>query len=108
MHAEKPSAARVARQINVTDVEIAGTWMPCEYIEDRSGRVRVVMLADVDFDEPARSAVWHLTLAASVAHRLEQIEPSRKLTVRIAMADRTVADWSFQQRLKRHLLTRDE
>lgn len=108
MHAEKQSAARVPREINVTDVEIAGNWMPCEYLKDRAGRVRVVMLADVDFEEPARSAVWHSTLAAAAAYRFEQIEPCRKMTLRVPRADRPIADCSFQQRLKRHLVARDE
>jgi hypothetical protein len=107
MQTEKVLAAEVDRKINVTDIEIAGAWMPCEYVQDRVGRVRVVMLADVDFDEPARGAVWHLTLEAAAAFRFDRIEPCRKLTLRVSQAGRPIDECSFQQRLKRDLIARD-
>ena len=107
MQTEKLPAAEVDRKINVTDVEINGAWMPCEYVQDRAGRVRVVMLADVDFGEPARRAAWHLTVEAAAAFRFDRIEPCRKLTVRVPQAGRPIDECSFQQRLKRDLIAKD-
>jgi hypothetical protein len=107
MQTEKVLAAGADRKINVTDIEIAGVWMPCEYVQDRVGRVRVVMLADVDFDEPARGAAWHLTLEAAAAFRFDRIEPCRKLTLRVPQAGRPIDGCSFQQRLKRDLIATD-
>jgi hypothetical protein len=80
--------------------------MPCEYLQARSGRVRIVMLADVDFAEPACDAVWHTSIEAAAAYRFEEIELCRKITLRVPHAGRLIEECSFRQCLKRDLMNR--
>jgi hypothetical protein len=106
MYSEKFSTTAAIAKINVTNVQIEGMWMPCEYVQGSTGRVRVVMLADIEFEGLATRAVWHDTVEEGAAHFFMTIRPCRKLAVRAPVAGRPIEEWSFQQFLKRDLLVR--
>ena len=103
MPSRRISAAQAVARIHVTNVDIDGVWMPYEYLTDRAGNINVVMLADIEFNESARNAVWHTTLAAAAFDRYQTIEPCRKLAVRSIKDDHAVEERPFQQFLKRDL-----
>jgi hypothetical protein len=100
------SLTQALAKINVTNVFIEGEWMPCEYVTDRTGRIRVVMLADVEMDNPANRAGWHATVKDAAADFFASVEPRRKLAVRAPFLGRTIEEWPFRQFLKRDLLAR--
>jgi hypothetical protein len=93
-------------KINETNVFIEGEWMSCEYVTDRRGRVRVVMLADVEMENPADLAGWHATVMDAANDFFACVEPSRKLAVRAPRSGRPIEEWPFRQFLKRDLLAR--
>lgn len=100
------SLTQALAKINVTNVQIEGTWMPCEYVQSSTGRVRVAMLADIEFEGPATRAVWHDTVEEGAAHFFTTVGLCRKLAVRAPVAGRSIEEWPFQQLLKRDLLAR--
>jgi hypothetical protein len=106
MSSIKRATAAKAVVVNFTNVEIDGAWMPCEYVQDLAGKVRVVMLADIEFDEPARRFVWHMTVDEAAYDRYQAIEPCRKLAVRMPLPGRSIEDCPFRQSLKRDLVGR--
>jgi hypothetical protein len=106
MPSKKLSTAESVARINVTDIEIEGVWMPCEYVEDRAGRVRVVMLADIETEVPASRATWHATVADAAESFFKAVGASRKLAVRQAVPGRAIEDCPFRQFLKRDLFDR--
>ncbi len=104
--AYKRSLTQALAKINETHVCIEGEWMPCEYVTDRRGRVRVVMLADVEMDNPADRAGWHATVMDAADDFFACVGPCRKLAVRAPRSDRPIEEWPFRQFLKRDLLAR--
>jgi hypothetical protein len=97
--------AALAR-INATNVMIEGAWMPCEYVQDKNCRVRIVMLADIDVDERRNRDAWHPTVEIAAQHVFENLSPSRKVSVRALIRGRAIEDCPFKQFLKRDLLAR--
>lgn len=93
-------------RFNLTNVVIEGTWMPCEYEQDKNGRVRVVMLADIDVDKPRHRAAWHPTVEIAARRFFEDLSPCRKISVRELIRGRAIEDCPFKQFLKRDVLTR--
>lgn len=102
----KLSAMSALARINVTNVKIEGAWMPCEYEQDKNGRVRIVMLADIDVEEPKRHATWHRTVEIAAWHAFENLSLFRKVSVRELIRGRAIEDCPFKQLLKRNLLSR--
>jgi hypothetical protein len=94
--------AALAR-IHVTNVMIEGTWMPCEYEQNKNGKVRIVTLADIDVDAPRNRAPWHPTVAVAAHHVFERLSPCRKISVRELIRGRAIEDCPFKQFLKRDL-----
>jgi hypothetical protein len=103
---DNQSLTQALAKINVTNVFIEGEWMPCEYVTDRTGRIRVVMLADVEMDNPATRTGWHATVKDAAADFFACVEPCRKLAVRAPFLGRPIEEWPFRQFLKRDLLAR--
>jgi hypothetical protein len=106
MSLPKISTAEAVARINVTDIRINGAWMPCEFVQNRVGLVKVVMLADIEFDEPASKSVWHETVDVAAAYRFDAIEACRKLALRAPLPGRSIEDCPFHQVLKRDLIER--
>jgi hypothetical protein len=78
--------------------------MPCDYLLDhKTGRVRIVMLADIEFDEPAVGTAWHPTIELATTHYFGKIQACRKLAVRIPVPGRPTKECPFQHILKRDL-----
>ncbi len=90
-----------AGRIKAENVVVAGVLMPCEYVSNAAGRVRVLMLADVELDDSRVRVRWHRTLHGAAEFAFEHIESCRKLSVLIT-SDR-VAKPAFRQVLKRDL-----
>jgi len=106
MSSSKQSTAAATAKINATNVEIAGVWMPCEYIQNRSGCVRVIMLADIELDEPANGAIWDKSVEAAATRFFDRVGLCRKLAVRLPIPGRAIEQCPFQQFLKRDLYSR--
>lgn len=102
----KLSTIAALARINVTDVKIEGVWMPCEYEQDKHGKVRVVMLADIEVDESKNRASWHATVDVAALHFFEKLSPHRKISVRNPVRGRAIEECPFKQFLKRDLTAR--
>jgi hypothetical protein len=97
------SLTQALAKINVTNVFIEGEWMPREYVTGRTGRIRVVMLADVEMDNRANRAGWHATVMVTADNFFASVNPCRKLAVRAPFLGRPIEEWPFRQLLKRDL-----
>jgi len=97
----RKSAEDIVRRINATNVKVNGAWMPCEYVRNASGRYRIMMLADIEFDEPAKSSDWYDSLECAVTKRFESIESTRKLVLIDAQHGRSLEECPYLQVLKR-------
>lgn len=92
-------------RINSANVKVGTVWMPCEFVRDAEGRIRVTMLADIEFDAAKRHEQWHLSLEEAAQGRFDQIEPNRKLVLIDARPDETrdLEAFPFIQTLKRDI-----
>lgn len=73
----KMSIARAVTLVNATDIQIDGAWMSCKFFQNRFALIKVVMLAETDFDEPAKLTVSRKTVERAALYRFKSIEACR-------------------------------
>ena len=103
MQSAKQPKGEPSTRIKAAKASVHGVLMPCEYVVNARGWVKLVMLADVELEGPGVKGRWKKTIDDAALDAFDRIEPCRKLAILEPSGQPPNVRYAFRQVLKRDI-----